>query len=151
MCWLGNINDKKFANEDVTVYKILAKKVNGKYIAPIMGKEYKIGERYKTSLRPKESPRTQVSEINEGFHSFNKECIAFFNDYRQVVVCRVDGTYLTTIRCSECTNAVVAKCTIPRGSTYYENRWGNIVSDSLIVNDVYRVLMTNQHFYEVDK
>jgi len=152
MCWIGNLTDKKIASEAVTVYKILAwDGLNRKYVAPYQRTEYKIGKMYTiSSLIPTKHCFGEYYLINEGFHTFNKDCLVRYGSCRDAIIYGQNGVERMIIGGSLTDLAVIAKCTIPKGATYYENSRGVIVSDSLIVNEVYEDLPYEmKHFHEI--
>ena len=154
MCWRGNLKDKKVASEAVTVYKILARNLSGKYVAPYLRTEYKIGEMYTiSSLIPtkhdfKHGCGEYLIDVDVGFHSLSKDCLVCYGSSRDAFIYSQNMYMVIHARLTDL--AVIAKCTIPKGATYYENSKGEIVSDSLIVNEVYEDLpIERKHFHEI--
>ena len=151
MCWTGNLKDKKVASEAVTVYKILAwDRFNRKYVAPYQRTEYKIGKMYTiSSLIPTKHLFGEYL-INEGFHTLNKDCLVCYGSCCDALIYGQNDVECMLIRVRLTDLPVIAKCTIPKGAVYYENSMGVIVSDSLIVNEVYEDLpFEKKHFHEI--
>ena len=151
MCWTGNLTDKKVASETVTVYKILAwDGLDRKYVAPYRRTSYRIGEMYTiSSLIPRKNNFGEYL-INEGFHTFNKDCLVCYDSCRDALIYDQNDVLNMIISARLTDLVVIAKCTIPKGATYYENSIGEIVSDSLIVNEVYGDLpFERKHFHEI--
>lgn len=161
MCWVGKLTDRKVAIENVTVYKILAMDNYGNYFSPFIGSYYSIGEKYVlNSITPKQDyVGVNVSvtcKIYEGMHSFNGNCMVEYDTIKRALVFKEDGIMLCSIEIFNNnpillhTFVVIAKCTIPKGSVYYENKDGEIVSDGLIINEIYRhIPEKKKHFYEI--
>ena len=94
--------------------------------------KYNIGQLYKVKI--KTNDLLGDFTISEGLHSYSKKNKIVLNDYR----CRVlNGSDKGKSIDSFCfnKNLVVLDCIIPRGSVYYKNSDGEIVSNKLIVKD----------------
>ena len=135
MCLVTNQKTAIIAEKDITVYKILGKDLNAiftnfKYvIGKINETEIKHSEKWyclgiidEEYLNKKYPPRWRRHPdlicLGEGFHSFETEEIAkIVNDY---IYKHVDNIF---------------KCVIPKGSEYYINEVGFIVSNSLIIKE----------------
>lgn len=120
MCWFSNIPVNCItANEDIKVYKILHKNVKGQLISPIYDFKWEIGKLYVEN----DIPNYPSSVINKGFHSLKTTPIRRFGywwnrSYRNFP--------LLIDRCH-----FVCVCEIPKGSIYFENEYGEIVSNKL--------------------
>lgn len=76
-----------------------------------------------------------IIEINEGFHSYDKDVVVTFNQfYRYSRVNVFFGSKLFSREFSNFCKPVLVECTIPKGSIYYENKDGEIVSNKIIIN-----------------
>jgi len=154
MCWIGNINNKKTvetASDNLIVYKILAKNIDGKYVAPYMRKIYEVGEMYTiSSLILEGKTPCGYCKISEGFHSFSKECIVRYGSSIEHHVYTKNGRFNKTIECRLSDLAVIAECVIPIGATYYENEKGEIVSDTIIITKICKDIPIHpKHFKEL--
>jgi hypothetical protein len=141
MCWVGQLNDRRVANEDITAYKILARDIDGKYVAPYLREVYHIGEKNATSLKVRRHFDGGEIQIKEGFHSFKEDCLVHLVSHREVGVLSIPSTRKLPIPIiGVLTDTLVAaKCTIPEGAVYYENKDGEIVSTNLIINEIYDI------------
>jgi hypothetical protein len=151
MCWTGKLEDKRVADKSITVYKILAKRHNNTYVAPYMETIYEVGEMYTiSSLNPLKTAFGCSYIINKGFHSFDKNCTVCYLPNYSTSVFGADGFFNCYITCWHAGDiAVIAKCTIPKGATYYRNYRGEIVSDTLIIDEIYDVPRQPKHFYDI--
>ena len=131
MCWISrNTPIKRKANQDITVYKILRISGDKSIHSPIYHTVWYIGQ-------CKEDHNLYVYfegsyYISSGFHSLRRkplivEMRSFCTYYEWV-----DGETKISIF-SKGYNDYVFKCVIPKGSTYYENENGEIVSNKLII------------------
>ena len=148
MCWYGKLSDKKIAEKDITVYKVLEKRENdnGKmcYWGPfqyLYG--YAIGHKYKeiikvSTLYYEDGINNDRIIINNGLHCFSENAyVKAFNRpyYFEIGPNREKtnigkGTWLFKKHIN-----VICKCTIPKGSTYYINNNNEIVTSALIVEE----------------
>ena len=111
MCW--NIfsekdKEKRIAESDIICYKVLKQN----YRSLFEDFKYKFRILYKLDIELKP---TEDFKIYEGFHSYKDPPIKSY-------------------MCSIVDDPLCVECTIPKGSTYYINRLGEIVSDSIIIN-----------------
>ena len=55
MCWIGLVDDKRIAKQNIIVYKVLERWgiKNKEYRSPFQGKNYEMGHRY-TLIKPLE-------------------------------------------------------------------------------------------------
>lgn len=77
-----------------------------------------------------------LGRINEGFHSYNNENIKYIKTIIGIFVDNIVKKECIHLFNSTCDSLVVVECTIPKGSEYYENSIGEIVSDKLIINKI---------------
>lgn len=139
MCWLGNLEDKKIATEDIKTKKILDFFKGGYYGYYQEWFNYELGKVYVEEIIPKpHSLFSQKCVIEVGFHSYAW-------DFEMTLLCGGD-IRVKTPRGRETTfinhgkyggdhKIVVVECTIPKGTVYYENRFGEIVSEKLIIEE----------------
>lgn len=118
MCWKSkNFISPKMANNDIEVYKIL-RVSDESIISPCFDFYWKLGTQYETNVCFKDAKRI----IFEGFHSL-RECPKA-NKYHWHTTNDKDIFI-------KFTNDRIFKAVIPEGSTYYENEYGEIVSNKL--------------------
>jgi len=130
MCLITPFKEPKVAEEDMTVYKILTDNQHSSFYSPFY---YNLGELYETKMEESEEwlyadetaqkstrrPYNDLICIGKGFHSCN-----------------------TIERAEELKEGLIQKrhvfeCTIPKGSMYYEDTSGLLVSNQIIVNKKY--------------
>ena len=120
MCWLSNIPVNCIITKDnIKVYKIFNKNVEGQLISPIYDFKWEIGKLYVEN----DIPNYPSSVINKGFHSLKTTPIRCFGywwnrSYRNLPLLTDRGHF-------------VCVCEIPKGSIYFENKYGEIVSNKL--------------------
>lgn len=142
MCWYGREDNMKIADKDTTVYKILRKtERNGKmhYQGPLFCKSYDMKYKYHTNLGlvPKNTP---FLEINTGFHCYSKNVIVTADKAHKLLTAySKDKKMLLRLYYDPSVSAALIKCTIPKGTTYYENYSGEIVTDTIIIEEELKI------------
>lgn len=158
MCWVGKTEHKHVAKEDIEVRKMLLKEReelfdNPSFVSPYQFMKYVIGIGYVTKINPCHSfPQFDSSRItiNEGFHCYSPSKCRFVKHENLQGETSVITVYLLCdsknlaeqARNTICfpadiyRNPVVMKAIIPKGTTYYENDSGEIVSEKLIVKEI---------------
>ena len=103
---------RKVAKDDITVYKSMINMGNGKLLSFYRGKEYEIGYwYYQTGNFSKQfgiKRYPNFISISTGLHSY-----------------KTPNMFFTGVR-----------CTIPKGSIYFEGNDGDIVSNNLIIEGI---------------
>lgn len=152
MCFLGDnfIATPKVAKEDINVYKIVYAK-NDTVISAYMFKfHWTMGKVYHTDMRTFVDKNIEIEVfrrimVDEGFHSFSEDKTtvnAYRNFYGEDMVAvdknindldkaRLDWYRLTTMIDGVQYRIALMKCIIPKGSDYFENRHGEIVSNTI--------------------
>lgn len=139
MCWRGFKAEKKIAQKDFNVYKVL--RSNGKnslLISPFRYFPYSLGKEYKAEIHVEDAIFPYEKDIiNEGLHCYSEHCmVRQLNGY-----IKVDNSSGRPLECYNVPSypsyfLVVIKCTIPKGTVYYENGNGEIVTEKYILNKV---------------
>lgn len=150
------------ATEDIHVFKVALVKRNGDVIPYyIMGSamRYKEGQTFQSDLdepdcRPYSHAVDKLSYyvINLGLHSYStKKCMAkvgnmfkFSDPIVDSTVNRIrvytikDGALLNgfTLKCYNNEKLAIMDCSIPKGAFYYENNFGEIVSDTIRIDKI---------------
>lgn len=140
MCWRAFKAEKKIAQKDFNVYKVLMRNVeNSLLVSPFRYFPYCLGKEYKAEIHVEEAIfHYEKDTIDEGLHCYSEECmvkefcksIAVGNHYGALLECYTGEFYRLG------TSPVVVKCTIPKGTAYYENGNGEIVTEKYILNKV---------------
>ena len=135
MCWIGKC-DVKIAKRDFYVYKLgyvsdegfrslyqnfiyISKEINKKIKLEPVIHDYKIYELMKE----------QYGTIYEGYHSY-KDIAMPYSDLRPYYRTIYLGKFAEDIRLNNVYS--IATFIIPKGSEYYENRAGEIVSNQIM-------------------
>lgn len=141
MCWFSNkYKVPNIAEEDIIVYKVMLLRdgYRNELISFYYSKRYVIGKEYIEETETVEPVYLYHYSINKGFHSYSlektteKECYNYCQIWSgttllDYVNLGIDVHYGETL--------VAVECIIPKGSTYYENDLGEIVSDRIIITD----------------
>lgn len=136
MCWKSK--EKKtpqIAGEDIFVYKVMLQNPDtGRYKSLYYGMRYEAGKVYSTCIEPINTYRPLYPEmkIDKGFHSYSMDRTMATKDKYQIVIYNMENNEIVdSIFFFD--NLVIAKCIIPKGSKYYKNDLGEIVSDQIII------------------
>lgn len=132
MCWTCRINPiKQIAQEDFTVYKTLVYG-NSKYY----NYHYTLGKLEVLSKDIEVIWNAPYFEIFEGFHSYRVskaiQAMDLHNRYRLYFNDNYNDWYLDTVNPYD--SVKLYECTIPKGSIYYDNGFGEVVSNQIIIN-----------------
>ena len=152
MCWVSrNLDYIKYnvAEKDIYTFKVMEKK-EGIYYSYYFHKEYNLAEEYKNciSIKFRYDKKNKFGggvlkemTITEGFHSYSSERCFVRNRVgskgswikvfrKQLLFGKCFEDYVVDSRYHQ---LVVMDCVIPRGSHYYINDMGEIVSNKIIV------------------
>lgn len=146
MCWEGKVSDKRIAKQDIIVYKVLERwgRKHKEYRSPFQGAEYEVGHRYTLTNGLKVKVFGDSASINQGYHCYSQN--VYINlDYRKKHFGEEEPTKILLTKDShklDCTmqvydlhvsvwKSVVVECVIPKGTEYYINKAGEIVTSCL--------------------
>ena len=138
MCWSSKTLEKRIATKDIKTFKIGFIK-NDRLYSYYKYFLYDFNRLYETTIHSELLGEFYM--INQGFHSYNpKKCSYFCNiTYRHIDVQSkitgelIDRYYDNLIFIYD---IIVFKCIIPKGTVYYENEHGEIVSEAIIIKQV---------------
>lgn len=123
MCWTSaNKPVKQIAKEDVICYKIVISR-DGRVVSPYFHYEYKyhkINEEIALNIEytlSSDINQLRLYKCRQGYHSYSS--LDFANQVYNNYFYENDGC--------------VFKCIIPKGSVYYDNKHGEIVSSNIII------------------
>ena len=155
MCWYTCKKEhlqKKTAESDIKVIKILMRGANGKFYSPYHSMRYPIGKvRHSVIDNPVCYEHYNAWNIRNGLHSYSTE-IKFVVDvhYRLCIMPkegsernRLDYWYWYPEA-----EAVIFEAVIPKGSEYYENEGGEYVSSQLKVVNIIAEIDNKLLIYE---
>ena len=144
MCWHGILKNRKIATEDLKCYKIVIKFNYEPFFRPYFRCNdspmiYEVGKTYYGKTCPtKDMEDTDLITIHEGIHCYDLSVHIFYRDKYEVNCLLPCGIFLKLGTFSSRTDckAVLVECTIPKGTLYYINDKGEIVTEKLIINKV---------------
>lgn len=133
----------KIAKKDVIAYKVVGRD-NDEYQSYYEKFKYKVNKEYELGRELILVTDDDYYIIDEAFHMYCGKCNiskGYNNHVIDVLTPKLSpitkAPYLIDVyndvmfRCDE----VVAECIIPKGSTYFENEKGEIVSDKVLITD----------------
>lgn len=132
MCWCAISQEDmqmKTADTPIKVFKVCRKDLYNKQrvFAYYMEFQYKEGETYKL-------PTSAMFEIQtwyryDGFHSYSQDVKVSFYRGEYLAVRSQNMGFIDYLQLNQ--NLVIVECTIPKGTHYYMNQRGEIVSDQI--------------------
>lgn len=149
MCWtFYDLSDKSpqklRAAKDIRVFKIAFVDEDNTVVPYYYSDTSLVYEEGKTYHSPLDEPIYQLLNkkdpspyyiINHGLHSYNAEkCKSVIK--KTIVVIDNTGNFLGSFNTVHILNGKLAimDCSIPKGSAYYENEYGELVSDALRID-----------------
>lgn len=152
MCWYctGEIR-KKTARKNIPVFKVMNDQSKNQDIRNIVTSiyqkfEYVLGKQYELpeiDVKSNTHRGMKTFSIYEGFHSYNQDkCrYEFANDRTFYIKSSLSSTqnpynFRLIDRFSFLVPVCVVNGYIPKGSTYYENKDGEIVSNRIVLENV---------------
>jgi hypothetical protein len=156
MCWIGYTLDKRRAMHDIKAYKVLYvyKLDENVLMSPRQEFKYAIGQTYNARITPQaiNGARLGFIRITYGLHCYSENCTftRYEGDPHDPKIRRYCSIYarlthyqddietgaLHTFRKKDYYFPVVFECTIPKGTTYYENKAGEIVTEALTIDKI---------------
>lgn len=131
MCWTNKKAEKKIANKDIEVFKIGHFRDN-MFCSLFLGFYYQLNQLYSTNIHIKVGINNKI-EGTQGFHSYNSSIVklevrpcAWYIYFRAIML---DCCFISN-------NFIKAECIIPKGSEYYENNMGEIISNQIVIKNV---------------
>lgn len=145
MCWISKEINRKVAEEDTFVFKMLidtSHRQPNTLLSPICRYFYSIGENYSTLNRitVQWSRYEQAYFINEGFHSYSTDCCVTGQLDGSSIVKNQVGDIIGRYPYMEGYDFVIVSCIIPKGTTYYENEKGEVVSERIRIIKKYSII-----------
>ena len=146
MCWLGNQTEPLIAETDIRVKKVLKKVINRrtgqllKITSPFLGFEYKLGILYESDIKLvilRGLYGICGIKINKGLHSYREGVLFIRNKIDNGI--RVKSTPQSaqmSLQYYQC-DCEIYDAIIPAGSEYYENSFGELVSNKIIIKKEY--------------
>lgn len=121
MCWYGN-EIPLIAEEDIPVIKILKNDRR----SPFMKMPYELNKVYETEILVYKFRRASDVEISNGFHCYDSGCSLFVKSNLLIVKSK-----WLRIALQSYVDSLPYKGIIPKGTKYFINKYGEIVTESI--------------------
>lgn len=120
----------KYATEDIICYKVLCKDIFNEYYSPYKFFKYELNKQVSSNFSFTVSSPVSFSPQKE------YDSLKFFRNFNCIRQGLHSCKYLSGALgySSRFIGACVMKCTIPKGSWYYEGTNNELVSDNIIIN-----------------
>lgn len=146
MCWYGTLELKQIAEKNIHCKKIIAYNPKENYYFPYYvrhGKirKYEFGKTYTSDIAITNNTQHHCC-IHNGLHCYSNDLRHVFktiNESSIVITDNYGGN--NYFGYDKLTNRlpVLVHCVIPKGATYYENKYGEIVTDKLQIVEKIRI------------
>ena len=149
MCWVGFTSDEYRASRDIVAYKIV-KYRHGKYYAPFYGKfMYELGKTYHEKVDDEWHSKFYEFSITDGLHCLDRR-MSFINLGNILYVCVAHKNKLKDSGELEFISGpgeilCGIRCTIPKGTRYFRNKYGHIVSECIKVEEPFVLPRTTEY------
>ena len=133
MCWSSKTLEKRIATEDIKTFKVGFVKGTMLY-SYYRWFHYDINRLYETTIYPDDIER--LYRIYTGFHSYSHKKCSYFcktEDRHINVQSKINGKLIDRYYDND---IMIFECTIPKGTEYYKNERGEIVSEAIIINKI---------------
>lgn len=155
MCWKTKkleLATAKTANKPIRTFKVCRKTEDENFsVSYYRTCLYEVGKTYSVDMETPETYDCLRYGVHNGFHSYNpdKVSVRATHDYNEfnipsdlplfnldlIEIFSENGIRLDYF-CVIKESLTRMECTIPEGATYYENEYGEIVSDAIVVNSI---------------
>lgn len=141
MCWESKKLKIKITKKNIPVWKIVHadKDINGKYTNKChsfyKGFEYILKVRNTTQMSFGILNTKNIFIGKNGFHSYSNKVKYTINESNSISV-YLNKLFFDYTICYYCrNNTIIAKCHIPKGSKYAINKYGEIISNDIILDE----------------
>lgn len=141
MCWQSKKTKIKTVRKNIPIWKVVLFDVmKRKYVSPIKGFDYIPCTRYSAQMTFSVDAYFGVMMGHNGFHSFSSKLYCtYLRDIEKVSVYKKSLFSGEPIRNftndSHNTHLVIAKGYLPKGTRYAVNKRGEIISNSIVLNE----------------
>jgi len=135
MCWVSSQAVKQIAEEDIKVFKI-GESHGGRFCSMYKGFKYQLNQLYSVNIYINKDDDGEFVG-SRGFHSYDPSIVHLeISDNNAIPrwVVYVEQRSLDFDTCDA--YYVKAECVIPKGSVYYKNDFGEIISNQVIIKNV---------------
>lgn len=132
MCWIGK-KGPIILDKDMSVFKIVVNKGVDIY-SYYQSFLYQLNKLYTTELDV-QNANGSILLINRGFHSYSTKCSVEKIDNYYITVHSTLDCYDNEICYDRSAIILIQSCIIPSGSTVYINKFGEVVSDKIILTE----------------
>lgn len=133
MCWVSSQAVKQVAKEDIKVFKI-GESHKGMFHSMYKDFKYQLNQLYITNIYiDKDNAGRFVG--SQGFHSYDPSIVHLEISENKIIQWAVYAGQIKLDFDTIDANYVKAECVIPKGSVYYENDFGEIISNQIIIKN----------------
>lgn len=102
-----------------------------------MPEGYEVGKRYNTTLSVSDIQEdSETVHVFSGFHSYH--CSNYLAEFTKRYVYIGPLPFSEGIATTYSTDGALMQCTIPKGAELFMNRYGDVVSNEIVVDGIWR-------------
>jgi hypothetical protein len=102
-----------------------------------MSEGYEVGKRYQTMLSMSDiRDDSDIVDVNSGFHSYH--CSNYLAEFTKRLVYIGPLPFSLGFATTYSGDCAVMQCTIPQGAELFINRYGDVVSNEIVVDGIWR-------------
>lgn len=135
MCWVSSQAVKQIAEEDIKVFKI-GESHRGRFCGMYTHFEYQLNQLYSTHICIEEADYQSVFIGSQGFHSYDPSIVHLDIPENDIIQWAVYAGQRRLDFDNVIADYFKAECVIPKESVYYENDFGEIISDQIIIKNI---------------
>lgn len=135
MCWVSTEAIRQVAKEDIKVFKI-GENHEGMFCSMYKGFEYQLNQLYTSCIDIESQDYNNRFVGSQGFHSYDPSIVHLkISKNNEILRWEVKTIHGRLDYDTDGINNVKAECVIPKGSVYYENDFGEIISNQIIIKN----------------
>jgi len=134
MCWVSSQAVKQIAEEDIKVFKI-GESHRGMFYSMYKNFKYQLNQLYSINIYINKDD-DGVFVGSRGFHSYDPSIVHLKISKNGIIQWVVYAGQRRLDYDIVIAGYVKAECVIPKGTTYYENDFGEIISEAIIVKQL---------------
>ena len=135
MCWMCSKAEKKIAEEDIKVFKI-GKGYEDIFESLYVDFKYQLNQLYTSCIDVEFQTHSNNFIGSQGFHSYDPSIVHLKISENGIIQWAVYAGKRRLDCDTHIGDCVKAECVIPKGSVYYKNDMGEIISNQIIIKNI---------------
>lgn len=143
MCWISNKCNPLVSDGNVKIIKICGQKENSRLCGYFRTSfNYNLNFTYKTEVKIHQAYFDNEYFGHEGFHCYSADKCTWEIDIKKRIIKINALTYFASypIDYADFSNVVIVEGYIPKGTVYYSNMDGEIISNSIVLTKIIQTI-----------